>query len=115
MSHTKTIKSRIADFAQNTDLLVDAIFGTGLNGQLRGDYKTLIEAINSLGLPVLAVDIPSGLDCDTGLPLGACVKANWTVTFAAVKKGFAGPAVTQFTGDIYVASIGVEPNSKPQD
>jgi NAD(P)H-hydrate epimerase len=55
------------------------------------------------------VDIPSGLDCDTGLPLGAAIKADWTVTFVAVKKGFAPEAVRQYTGEIYVASIGVEP------
>lgn len=112
MSHTDTIKNQVASFARNADMLVDAIFGTGLTGQLRDDSKTLIDAINELCLPVFAVDIPSGLDCDTGLPLGASIKANWTVTFAAVKKGFAVETSRQFTGEIYLASIGVEPDSK---
>jgi NAD(P)H-hydrate epimerase len=109
ISNTNIIKSRIAAFAKDADMLVDAVFGTGLAGQLRDDSKMLIEAINALAIPVLAVDIPSGLDCDTGLPLGDSVKAKWTVTFAAVKKGFAHEAAQEFTGEIYVASIGVVP------
>ncbi|MGA2092429.1 MAG: NAD(P)H-hydrate epimerase [Sedimentisphaerales bacterium] len=109
ISNTNIIKSRIAAFAKDADMLVDAVFGTGLAGQLRDDSKMLIEAINALGKPILAVDIPSGLDCDTGLPLGASIKAKWTVTFAAVKKGFALETAREFTGEIYVASIGVVP------
>ena len=94
----------------NADIIVDAIFGTGLTGQLRDDFKMLIETVNSLGKPVLAVDIPSGLDCDTGMPLGAGVKAKWTITFAALKKGFDAETAREFTGEVYVASIGVEPD-----
>jgi NAD(P)H-hydrate epimerase len=103
------IKNRVASLAQGTDLIVDAIFGTGLTGTLRDEYKQLIETINALGHPILAVDIPSGLDCDTGLPLGAAIKADWTVTFVAVKKGFTSENAPARTGEIYVASIGVEP------
>jgi len=56
------------------------------------------------------VDIPSGLDCDTGEPLGTAIKATYTVTFVAVKKGFvAGPDAVKYVGELYVASIGVEP------
>jgi NAD(P)H-hydrate epimerase len=109
ISDAAPVKSRIAAFAANADIIVDAVFGTGLTGQLRDDFKMLIEAINALDRPILAVDIPSGLDCDTGLPLGASVKATWTVTFAAVKKGFAHETAREFTGQVYVASIGVEP------
>jgi len=70
----------------------------------------LIDGINSQNCPILAVDIPSGLDCDIGEPLGAAIKATYTVTFAAVKKGFTDPAKSgRYTGDIFVASIGVEP------
>jgi hydroxyethylthiazole kinase-like uncharacterized protein yjeF len=110
ISDAALVKSRIAAFAAEAVLIVDAVFGTGLTGQLRNDSKMLIEAINALGRPVLAVDVPSGLDCDTGLSLGASVKANWTITFAAVKKGFAAETTREFTGEIYVASIGVEPD-----
>lgn len=96
--------------AGGANLVVDALFGTGLQGPLRAEYRTLVEAINALGVPILAVDIPSGLDCDTGEPLGTAIRAACTVTFVAVKRGFvAGAQARQYTGDLYVASIGVEP------
>lgn len=104
------IASRVQALAGRADMIVDALFGTGLQGPLRGDYRVLIEAINALGIPILAVDIPSGLDCDTGRPLGAAIKAADTVTFVVAKRGFvAWPGVGAYTGQIYVASIGVEP------
>ena len=98
-------------FAGDADVIVDALFGTGLHGQLKTEYVGLIEEINSLGRPIVAVDIPSGLDCDTGEPLGAAIKAVSTVTFVAVKKGFVSSAVAEaYTGEVVVASIGVEPD-----
>ncbi|MFH1370169.1 MAG: NAD(P)H-hydrate epimerase [Planctomycetota bacterium] len=106
------IEGRTASFAQDADMTVDAIFGTGLTGQLRDEYKRLIEAINSLGCPILSVDIPSGLDCDTGQTLGAAIRANCTVTFVALKKGFVLETAQALTGEIYVASIGVIPSYK---
>ena len=102
--------ARVRSLGGEADMLVDALFGTGLHGKLKGEYQTLVEAINDLGRPILAVDIPSGLDCDTGEPLGAAIRAVCTVTFVAVKKGFAAsPRASSYTGDLYVASIGVEP------
>ncbi|MBN1805396.1 MAG: NAD(P)H-hydrate epimerase [Sedimentisphaerales bacterium] len=98
-------------FTEDTDMIVDGLFGTGLTGQLRDDYIKLIETINASGCPILAIDIPSGLDCDTGRPLGAAVKANWTVTFVAVKKGFVSEGAASYTGEIFIASIGIEPDS----
>jgi len=99
-------------FAVDADVIVDALFGTGLHGQLKAEYVGLIEEINSLGRPIVAVDIPSGLDCDTGEPLGAAIKAVSTVTFVAVKKGFVSSAVAEaYTGEVVVASIGVEPDA----
>jgi hydroxyethylthiazole kinase-like uncharacterized protein yjeF len=104
------IPGRVKAFADGADMLVDGLFGTGLNGQLSDEYKQLIESINSENRPILAVDIPSGLDCDTGEPLGAAIKANYTVTFAAVKKGFVSSrTAAQYTGRLFIASIGVEP------
>ena len=91
-------------------MLVDGLFGTGLKGQLRNEYKQLIENVNGRNCLVLAIDIPSGLDCDTGEPLGAAIKATYSVTFVAVKKGFNSADNTiQYTGEIYIASIGVKP------
>jgi NAD(P)H-hydrate epimerase len=104
------IAGQVKNFAADADMLVDALFGTGLKGQLSDEYRQLIESINSRNCPILAVDIPSGLDCDTGQPLGAAIKANYTVTFVAVKKGFvSSSAAAQYTGRIFIASIGVEP------
>lgn len=106
------LDNQVTRIAKNCKLIVDAIFGTGLQGELRADYIKLIESINAQGRPIIAVDIPSGLDCDTGRSLGAAIEAKSTVTFVAVKKGFAdNPESSRYTGDIYVASIGVEPHS----
>ena len=104
------IPGRVEAFIGGADMVVDGIFGTGLKGQLKDGYKILIKSINALNYPVLAVDIPSGLDCDTGLPMPVCIEAEATVTFVAVKKGFVDCAeAAQATGDVYVASIGIEP------
>jgi NAD(P)H-hydrate epimerase len=103
------IEEDIEKITGGCDLLVDAIFGTGLKGTLTGGFDLIVKKINSLGKPVVAVDIPSGLDCDTGKPLGDAVKASITVTFAAAKKGFINPLAAEYTGRIYIASIGIEP------
>lgn len=101
------IAERVAHFNAGSSVIVDALFGTGLKGQLSDEYKRLIESINTCNIPVLAVDIPSGLDCDSGKPLGAAIRAKWTVTFVAVKKGFLTADTAQYTGEIFVASIGI--------
>jgi NAD(P)H-hydrate epimerase len=102
--------ARVRTLGGDADWTVDALFGTGLRGALKGAYQVLVNAINHLGRPILAVDIPSGLDCDTGEPLGTAIRAACTVTFVAVKRGFvASPQAHAYTGDLYVASIGVEP------
>jgi NAD(P)H-hydrate epimerase len=88
------------------DWVVDALFGTGLMGAVRPPFDQVIAAINASPAKVLAVDIPSGLDCDTGEPLGATVRAHHTVTFVAMKKGFANPAAREWTGLVHVAGIG---------
>jgi NAD(P)H-hydrate epimerase len=93
------------DFAA-AEWVVDALFGTGLAGAVRPPFDAVIGAINASGAKVLAVDIPSGLDCDTGEPLGATVRAQHTVTFVALKKGFAQPAAREWVGEVHVADIG---------
>ncbi len=103
------VVNQIENLASNADMIVDSLLGTGLAGQVKNGYKKIIETINTLNCPVLAVDIPSGLDCNTGHVLGAAVKANYTVTFAALKKGFTSKQALQYTGEIYIASIGVNP------
>ena len=103
------VAHKIKTFAADANMLVDAIFGTGLQGQISENYISLIESINALNIPILAVDIPSGLDCDTGHPLGAGINAAYTVTFSALKKGFLTRIALEYTGQIHIASIGVEP------
>ena len=78
-----TIKSDSA----RCGLLVDAILGTGLASNVRGYYKLVIEFMNATGIPVFAVDIPSGLNSDTGQPCGTAVMAKGTATFALAKIG----------------------------
>ena len=87
-------------------LVIDAIFGTGLSQAPRDPFPALADAVNASGRPVLAIDVPSGLDCDTGRPLGACIRANRTITFVAEKAGFAAAASRAFTGEVVVGDIG---------
>jgi NAD(P)H-hydrate epimerase len=86
--------------------IVDALFGTGLSGPVRPPLDQVIVAINDSPVRVLAIDIPSGLDCDTGLPLGATVRAHHTVTFVAPKQGFARPSARAWLGQVHVVDIG---------
>jgi len=88
------------------DWVVDALFGTGLAGAVRPPFDQVIAGINAGAAKVLAVDIPSGLDCDTGEPLGATVRAQHTVTFVGPKKGFANPAAREWVGTVHVVDIG---------
>ena len=99
----------LAEQLQGFDLIVDAVGGTGIRGALRGDLATAVEAINAAGrsIPVVAVDIPTGLDCDTGRTDGPAVTAAMTVTFVARKKGFDAPGASGRTGEVRVADIGV--------
>ena len=89
-----------------SDLVIDALFGTGLSSPPRAESLALIQAINKQSAPVLAVDVPSGLDCDKGEPMGSCVRAARTVTFVAEKVGFAKPRAKHFIGDVTVVDIG---------
>ena len=102
------IAKNVSDFAEGANVIVDGLFGTGLQGQFADSYISLIEAINRQGSPIVAIDIPSGLDCDSGQPLGAAIKAETTITFVAAKRGFANPVSAEYTGQVYVAGIGIE-------
>jgi len=90
-------------------LVVDAILGTGISGKVQPPVARLIEMINASGVPVLAVDAPSGLDCTTGEVLGTAVRATRTVTFAAPKTGFLKGAGPEHVGELLVADIGIPP------
>jgi len=96
------------------DVVVDAIFGTGLGRPPEGVFAAAIgavEAARTAGARVLAVDVPSGLSADTGRPLGACVRADRTVTFAFLKRGLAVHPGLELAGEIAVADIGIPPEA----
>lgn len=89
------------------DVIVDALLGTGVTGEVRGHYATLIEAINGSRQPVLALDVPSGLCSDTGRACGAVVQARATMTFIGVKRGLCTAVGPVYRGDLYFAGLGV--------
>ena len=96
---------------RGADWIVDALLGTGATGAPRSGIATAISAINEVrhggtGVRVLAVDVPSGLDCDTGDRPGECVRADVTATFVAPKVGFDAAGAREFTGAVHVLDIG---------
>jgi NAD(P)H-hydrate epimerase len=94
-----------AELAQ-ADWIVDALFGSGLQGPVRSPFEKVIESINSSACRVFAVDIPSGLDSDTGMPLGPTVRAHHTATVVAPKRGFVEPAAREWIGEVHMIDMG---------
>lgn len=90
-------------------VVVDGLLGTGLTGPVREPYATIIRALNQLSAPVLAIDVPSGLDSETGVAHGDCVRAAVTVTLALPKRGLLQPAAADYVGQLEVADIGIPP------
>ena len=88
------------------DLIIDALLGTGIKGKVTGILGDAIRFINDLYKPVLAVDIPSGINADTGTFEGECVRADFTVTMGLVKRGLLVPPGKEYSGEIFVADIG---------
>src|SRR5208337_2234418 len=90
-----------------SDVVVDALLGTGVKGKLRQPILRAVEVINESRGYKVAVDVPTGIDSDTGEVMGDAVRANLTVTLHAVKKGFS--KATEFCGEIKAADIGIPP------
>ncbi len=86
--------------------IVDALLGTGARGEPRPPLDAVIDQLNGSGVPILAVDLPSGLDCDTGDAADHTIRATVTCTFLAVKVGFTAPDADQYTGRTDVLDIG---------
>jgi NAD(P)H-hydrate epimerase len=91
------------------DLVIDALLGFGLRGPPTGFAARLIAAANAHPAPILAVDLPSGLDGLTGEPYDPCIRADATLTLALPKTGLLAPAARPVTGELAVADIGVPP------
>jgi len=93
--------------ASGVDIVVDALLGTGITGGVQGRMAGIINAMNDSGRPVVSVDVPSGLDVDTGEVEGACVRAALTVTFALPKLGLMVYPGAEYVGELVVADIGM--------
>lgn len=96
-------------FLVKTDMVVDAIYGTGFKGKVREYAGRIIEAVNACGKPVVSVDIPSGLEADTGNVGGPCIRASVTVTFGLPKIGLLLEPGAGYTGEMKVADISFPP------
>ena len=92
---------------QQVNLVVDALLGTGIIGPPKQPIRTVIESLNQINKTIVALDIPSGLDCDTGIPLDLAICAHHTITFAAMKKGFLIPSAQSYIGQVSVVPIGI--------
>ncbi len=95
----------VAGIAED-DVVVDALLGTGFTGEVRSPLAELISALNAARRPMVAVDVPSGMDCDTGLAGGVCIVAGLTVTFVAKKPGLVAEHAAAYVGRLEVAGIG---------
>ena len=89
------------------DVIVDALLGTGLARAVDGEFRAAVDAINAVGVPVLALDVPSGLDADTGSPSPVAVRATTTVTFLGLKQGLFLGAAVDLIGDLELADLEV--------
>lgn len=96
-------------YATDAGVIVDALLGTGAAGAPRPPFDELINHINACPATIVAVDLPSGLDCDTGVAAAPTVRARFTFTFVAPKPGFFTPGAQQYTGLVQVCDIGVPP------
>ena len=86
---------------------VDGLLGTGTRGEIQDPVRSVIQCLTKSAERILSIDLPSGLDCETGKPLGPCINAQHTATFVARKKGFDAPGACQYTGEVHVIDIGV--------
>ena len=91
------------------DLAVDGLFGTGLARALTGTHGTLVEKLNALGVPILALDVPSGIDADTGAIMGCAVRASHTLTFIAHKPGLLTLEGPDHCGELKLDTLGLDP------
>lgn len=104
--HAEDAADLLSDLTAD-DWIVESLLGTGVTGGLRPPFAGWVQAINASPAQVLAVDVPTGLNCDDGTCVDDCVQADVTVTFVGIKRGFLQPVARAFTGRIQVAHIGI--------
>jgi NAD(P)H-hydrate epimerase len=98
---------RLENMLRGTAWIVDALLGTGARGEPRPPFDAVIDRLNAALAPKLAVDLPSGLDCDTGQPASHTIRAAETCSFVAAKPGFFTPGAENYVGQLHVLDIGV--------
>lgn len=103
----KKLNVEVVEKIDEGDLIIDGMIGYGLSGNPKGKIAELIKQINESGIPVLALDAPSGLDLSTGKPSEVCVKANSTVTLAIPKAGHFRMPASKYIGELFLADISV--------
>lgn len=103
----KKTQAMIARYFDQASWIVDALLGTGAQGEPRPPLAKVIQQINASDTSVFAVDLPSGLDCDSGEAADNTVRADHTCTFAAIKPGFLLPKAQPYVGELHVADIGI--------
>ena len=101
--------ARLENLLTDAAWIVDALLGTGATGEPRPPLDRVIDRLNAAAAPKLAVDVPSGLDCDTGLAAVHTIRAVETCTFVAAKRGFFAPEAAAYVGRLHVLDIGVPP------
>lgn len=102
----------LQDWLMWAEVIIDAVLGTGIRGALREPHATAIELMNIAPAPKVAVDVPSGLDPDTGEVRDKAVKAALTVTFHKAKKGLLAPGAARYVGELVVEPIGIPPEAE---
>jgi NAD(P)H-hydrate epimerase len=98
--------ARLDEHLADADWVIDALLGTGARGEPRPPLDAVIDQINAAPVKRLAVDLPSGLDCDTGAAAEHTIRADETCTFVAMKRGFLAPGAERYTGRVHVLDIG---------
>jgi NAD(P)H-hydrate epimerase len=98
-------------YLQNCDFIIDGILGTGIKGKVSNFLEEVINIVNTNAKLIVACDIPSGLSPDEGVPLPAAIKADYTVTFLAPKRGFFLKPAGKFCGKIFITDIGIASNA----
>ncbi len=104
--HVKNIRTLEEALADPPDVILDALLGTGLNAPVSGIVDEILELLHGIDVPVLAVDIPTGINADNGLAMGNAVMADMTVTMGGLKRGLLFADGKELSGDIHVADIG---------
>ena len=103
----------VAAELRGSALIVDALLGTGFQGTVRAPLDAWIAGANLAksrhGVPIVALDLPSGLDADSGQPSNATIRADWTLTFVAPKVGFRAQGAKAWTGPVFTVPIGTPP------